>query len=73
MFCHQLFHSSLAAISQPLQPVMRQPQIAQCTDDHFHWVIYELGPYITNYLEQVLLACIIQGWCARYVTVMPPL
>ena len=35
--------------------------------------IYGLGPYIADYPEQALLACIIQGWCARWVTVVPPL
>ena len=29
--------------------------------------IYGLGPYIVDYLEKVLLACIVQGWCPRYV------
>ncbi|KAJ7099636.1 hypothetical protein C8R43DRAFT_1092365 [Mycena crocata] len=28
-------------------------------------VIYGLGPYIADYLEQVLLVCTVQGWCAR--------
>lgn len=36
-------------------------------DGHFRRVIFKLGPYIADYPEQVLLACVLQGWCARYV------
>ncbi|KAG6896459.1 hypothetical protein C0992_008142 [Termitomyces sp. T32_za158] len=28
-------------------------------------VVYGMGPYIADYPEQALLACIVQGWCAR--------
>ncbi|KAF7348718.1 hypothetical protein MVEN_01390700 [Mycena venus] len=28
-------------------------------------LIYGLGPYIADYPEQVLLACVVQGWCPR--------
>ncbi|KAJ7200092.1 hypothetical protein GGX14DRAFT_536413 [Mycena pura] len=34
-------------------------------DGHYRRVIYGLGPYIADYPEQVLLACVVQGWCAR--------
>jgi hypothetical protein len=27
--------------------------------------IYGIGPYIADYPEQVLLACVVQGWCPR--------
>lgn len=30
-------------------------------------MIWGIGPYIADYPEQVLLSCIVQGWCARYV------
>ncbi|KAI9448995.1 hypothetical protein HD554DRAFT_1996125, partial [Boletus coccyginus] len=36
-------------------------------DGHFRHIIYGLGPYIADYPEQAMLACIIQGWCAWYV------
>ena len=26
-----------------------------------------VGPYIADYPEQALLACIVQGWCPKYV------
>ncbi|KAJ6587732.1 hypothetical protein B0H10DRAFT_1831537, partial [Mycena sp. CBHHK59/15] len=34
-------------------------------DSHFPRAIYGLGPYITDYPEQALLACIVQNWCAH--------
>ncbi|KAH9975649.1 hypothetical protein BJV74DRAFT_862382 [Russula compacta] len=37
--------------------------IHRCPDGHFCRVIYGLGPYIADYPEQALLACIVQGWC----------
>ncbi|KIM52381.1 hypothetical protein SCLCIDRAFT_32667 [Scleroderma citrinum Foug A] len=30
---------------------------------HFRCMVYGLGPYIVDYPEQVLLACVVQGWC----------
>ncbi len=41
--------------------------VRQYPDGHYHHVIYDLGPYIADYPEQVLLAGIVQGWCAKYV------
>ena len=66
-FRRQLFHSSLSGILQPLEPGMTKPEIVRCPDRHFRRVIYGLGPYIADYPEQALLACIVQGWCAKYV------
>jgi Plavaka transposase len=66
-FRRQLFHSSLAKILETLKPGMTTPEILPCFDGHFRRIIYSLGPYIADYPEQALLACIVQGWCARYV------
>ena len=66
-FCHQLLHLSLAKISESLKPGMTTPEVVHFPDGHFRKVIYRLGPYIADYPEQALLACIVQGWCARYV------
>ncbi|KAG1882348.1 hypothetical protein F4604DRAFT_1879473 [Suillus subluteus] len=41
------------------------PKIARFGDGHFRRVIYSLGPYIADYEEQVLLTCIVCGWCPR--------
>ncbi|KAG1734269.1 uncharacterized protein EDB91DRAFT_1238453 [Suillus paluster] len=48
---------------------MTKPEVAHFGDSHFHHVIYRLGPYIANYEEQVLLACIVRGWCPRIAAV----
>jgi hypothetical protein len=46
---------------------MTTPEVTRCPDGHFRRVIYGLGPYIADYPEQALLACIVQGWCPRCV------
>ena len=65
MFRHQLFHSSLGAILEPLRPAMTTPDITRCPDRHFCRVIYGIGPYIADYPEQALLASIVNGWCPK--------
>lgn len=52
---------------EPLKPGMTTPEVTRCPDGHFRRVIYGLGPYIADYPEQCLLACIVQNWCPRYV------
>ena len=64
-FRHQLFHSSLAKILEPVKPGMTTPEMVCCPDSHYRRAIYGLGPYITDYPEQALLACIVQGWCPK--------
>lgn len=66
-FRRQLFHSSLAAILEPLKPGMSKPEVVLCPDGHYRRAIYTLGPYIADYPEQVILACVVQDWCPRYV------
>ena len=66
-FHRQLFHTSLEHILSPLQPFMTKPHITKCGDGHWRRVIYRLGPYIADYPEQALLACVVQGWCAKCV------
>ncbi|PCH39302.1 hypothetical protein WOLCODRAFT_21411 [Wolfiporia cocos MD-104 SS10] len=62
-FRHQLFQSSLSMILKPLHTAMSVPQVTRCPDGHYRRVIYGLGPYIADYPEQALAACIVQGWC----------
>ncbi|KAJ3505225.1 hypothetical protein NLJ89_g7528 [Agrocybe chaxingu] len=64
-FRRQLFHSSLEHILSSLCPHMTTPRITRCCDGHFRRVIYGLGPYIADYPEQALLACIVQNWCPK--------
>ncbi|KAH9932967.1 uncharacterized protein B0H18DRAFT_870966, partial [Fomitopsis serialis] len=64
-FRQQLFHSSLSAIFDCLRPYMaEQYDLVRCGDGFFRRVVYGLGPYIADYPEQVLAACIVQGWCS---------
>lgn len=66
-FHRQIFHTSLSKIFSSLQPVMDRSEIVQCPDRKYHHGIWGFGSYIGDYLEQTLLACIVQNWCARYV------
>ncbi len=72
-FRRQLFHSSLATILSPLRPHMSNPRITLCADGHYRRVIYGLGPYIADYPEQALLACIVQNWCPKYSSIKIPI
>ena len=47
---------------------MSKPAVYRCPDGHFRRVIFGIGPFIADYLEQVMLAGIKQGWCPRCVT-----
>ncbi|KAG2362664.1 hypothetical protein BDR07DRAFT_1376316 [Suillus spraguei] len=50
-FCHQMFHSSLAKIFEPVKLNMTVPDV--------------LGPYIANYPEQVAFSGVVQNWCPK--------
>ncbi|KAI0339648.1 hypothetical protein BDW22DRAFT_1336015 [Trametopsis cervina] len=62
-FRRQLFHSSLALLFEPLREAMSAPEVTRCPDGCYRRVIYGLGPYIADYPEQVLVACVSSGWC----------
>ncbi|KAN0077956.1 hypothetical protein V8E55_010013 [Tylopilus felleus] len=64
-FHRQLFHSLLSTILQLLKPAMTTPEVVKYADGHFQHTIYGLGSYIADYKEQVLLTCIVHGWCPR--------
>ncbi|KAI6142023.1 hypothetical protein BKA82DRAFT_4331589 [Pisolithus tinctorius] len=68
---HHAHHNSVALITflaiPHIMPVMTKPTVMQFGDGHYHHIIFGLGPYITDYEEQVLLACIVQGWCTNDV------
>ncbi|KAI5986581.1 hypothetical protein EDC04DRAFT_2873516 [Pisolithus marmoratus] len=57
-FWRHLFHTSLEAIFHAMHPAMTKPQSVKCADGHYCRAIYGLGPYIADYPEQALLACI---------------
>ncbi|KAJ6590372.1 hypothetical protein B0H10DRAFT_1830806 [Mycena sp. CBHHK59/15] len=63
-FKRQLYHASLTAILSSLKPGMKTPVVRCCPDGHFRRAIYDFGPFIADYPEQVMLAGIVQNWCA---------
>jgi hypothetical protein len=65
LFKQQIFHTSLTKILNLLKPAMTTPEVARCWDSHFNKAIYGIGPYIANYWKQVLVASVVQGWCAK--------
>ncbi len=70
-FVKELYHTSLAQILSPLRPGMTTPHVIQCPDAHYRRAIFELGPVIADYPEQVYLSGVVQGWCPKYVHCVP--
>ncbi|KAF4602983.1 hypothetical protein EYR38_003387 [Pleurotus pulmonarius] len=64
-FKRHLYHTSIAAVFQSLKPHMTKPVVRRCPDGHYRRVIFDFGPFIGDYPEQVLLAGVAQNWCAR--------
>ncbi|KAG1908200.1 uncharacterized protein F5891DRAFT_1124059 [Suillus fuscotomentosus] len=64
-FKKQLFHSLLSKIFSTLKPGMTMPEVTCCSDGHYWHILYGLGPYIADYEEQVVLACIVKDWCGK--------
>ncbi|KAJ7803304.1 hypothetical protein B0H13DRAFT_2244639 [Mycena leptocephala] len=64
-FKRKLYHASLAAVLSSLKPGMKKPVVRRCPDGHIRRAIYDFGPFIADYPEQVLLAGIVQNWCAK--------
>ena len=65
IFCCQLYHRCLDLIFAPLKEHSTKPLIMKCPDGHFHNIIFGLGPYITDYPEQVWLSGIVSNWCPK--------
>ena len=63
IFRREVINTSLVKILESLKPGMTTPEVVCLPDGHFRKVVYGLGPYIADYPEQALLACIVQGWC----------
>ncbi|EKM77022.1 hypothetical protein AGABI1DRAFT_101971 [Agaricus bisporus var. burnettii JB137-S8] len=64
-FKKQLFHMALSAVFRSIRPAMLTPVIRRCPDSHYRRVIYDFTAFIGDYPEQVVLAGIVQGWCAK--------
>lgn len=69
-FRKQMYHASIARVFSPLRDAMTEPEVVRCPDKHYRRAIYELGPFIADYPEQVVLAGIVQGWCPKYVDIL---
>ncbi|PSR92366.1 hypothetical protein PHLCEN_2v4724 [Hermanssonia centrifuga] len=67
-FRRELFHASLSFILSPLRTSMLKPEVTRCPDGHFRRVIYGLGPYIADYMEQIVVTAIVQNWCVTCPT-----
>ncbi|KAF8447545.1 hypothetical protein L210DRAFT_3609849 [Boletus edulis BED1] len=64
-FRHHLFQTSLKAALEKILPAMTKHKVILCADGHYRRAIFGIGPYIGDYPEQALLACIVQGWCPK--------
>ena len=61
----KLYHTSISIILESLRPGETNPEVYRCPDGHYRHVIRGIGPYLADYPEQVLLACVVQDWCAK--------
>ncbi|KAF4567167.1 hypothetical protein EYR36_010658 [Pleurotus pulmonarius] len=64
-FKRHLYHTSVSAIFQSIKAAMSTPVVRRCPDGHFRRVVFDFGPFIGDYPEQVMLAGVVGGWCAR--------
>ncbi|TFK90691.1 hypothetical protein K466DRAFT_484334 [Polyporus arcularius HHB13444] len=64
-FVKELYHKAIAQVLSPLRPAMLTPHVMLCPDGHYRRAIFELGPFIADYPEQVCLSGIVQGWCPK--------
>ncbi|KAJ3474086.1 hypothetical protein NLI96_g12658 [Meripilus lineatus] len=64
-FRKQLYHASITQILEPLRHGMTVPHVLMCPDGHFRRTIFEIGPFIADYPEQVFLAGIVSRWCPK--------
>jgi len=64
-FRRKLYHTSISIILESLRPGETSPEVYRCPDGHYRRVMWGIGPYLADYPEQVLLACVVQDWCAK--------
>jgi hypothetical protein len=64
-FKKQLYHQALSAVFQSIRAHMLTPVVRRCPDSQFRRIIYDLAAFIGDYPEQVVLAGVVQGWCAK--------
>jgi hypothetical protein len=66
-FRKQLYHAQITKVLEPLRRYMTEPVLMRCPDGYYRRVVFELGPFIADYPEQVYMAGIVQGWCPKYI------
>ena len=64
-FRQELFHASLTFVLESLRTGMTKLEVICYGNRHYRQTLFGLGPYIADYPEQALLACIVQGWCPK--------
>jgi hypothetical protein len=67
LFRKQLYHASITAILEPLRPGMKTPHTLRTPDGHYRRALFEIGPFIADYPEQVLVSGVVQSWCPKLV------
>jgi len=65
VFRRKLFHTSISLMLKSLCHGETTAEVYRCPDQNYRHVIWGIGPYIADYPGQVLLACIVQDWCAK--------
>ena len=60
-----IYHESIRHILEPLRPGMTKPEVMLCPDGHYRRSVFGIGPIIADYIEQVYLSGIVQGWCPK--------
>lgn len=48
---------------------MTNPDLVRCADEYFRRVLYGLGPHISDYPEQAIIAWILINWCPTYALI----
>ena len=71
LFVKQLYHTAIAHILSPLRSAISTPIVIKCPDRHYRRAVFQLGPFIADYPEQVCLAGIVSGWCPKSATSFP--
>ncbi|KAH9913704.1 uncharacterized protein BXZ73DRAFT_92935 [Epithele typhae] len=69
VFKKQVYHSSLTALLMPLRPGMTKPHVLRCPDLHFRRAIFQAGPFIADYLEQVYVSGVVYMWCGQCLSI----
>lgn len=67
-FRKQLYHTALTYLMRPLERGMTVPEVVRCPDRRFRRAVYQIGPFVADYPEQVVLSGVVSLWCPKYVS-----